>query len=140
MNMIALAIGTLSGTLMVLGYALWYGYRARCARIKAPEVAGELRSMHMVMIGFFVVGLLISIYVVERVVNANGSLWGPIWLLMIHFILVILFALSLLGTIVLWNGVRRRDLHWRVARITIALFFATAVTGGYLFSLHPLLR
>lgn len=98
----------------------------------------KLLNKHVRWIQYFLCASLLSVVLVETIIQTSGGRWGPFWLLVIHLCLVACM-LTLLTFTLIFNGRSYPKIHREIVYYYIALFLLTLVTGLWLLVHHPML-
>jgi hypothetical protein len=90
---------------------------------------------HVFYVRLMLVTLLVGVVAIEVAVRKAGGLWGPWWLMLIHFTMVASSALTLVSTLV-FNGVADKERHRVWAPRFAWSYLGTIATGTTLLVLR----
>lgn len=98
----------------------------------------QLLNSHVRWIQYFLCAALLSVVLVEVIIQTSGGRWGPRWLLYTHLSLVACMVTLLVSTL-FFNGRSYPEIHKKIVYYYITFFLLTLVTGLWLLSYHPFL-
>lgn len=103
------AVGAFFFSLMWLCYALSIGAELKGTPDGSVGKVGRIED-HVFYVRLMTAALLVGVVAIEVSIRKAGGLWGPWWLMLLHFTMVAASTLTFVSTL-MFNGVADKERH-----------------------------
>lgn len=97
----------------------------------------EENALHRIWIKLFLGALFVGVLGIEIMVRKSGGWWDTSWLAVIHMMLVFCITFLFIAIYFFRNGLKRPDVHAKMAYFFIACYILTLGTGTALLARYP---